>query len=267
MIGHSIFARNSRRRDCSDSDSHGGGDGANTMSSDTQTQTDAERRMTKKVDIVCYLDNPDELTRRQFADEIADDRDMFEREEVTHDNRDVYLVHGSGKDKLYSCDADEAQAKDWGDFEVEISGDVETEMEFFHDPLAVMKSVFRDVIADSYPQEVIDERSWYAKPDGRVRDAEFNTKIRYYYDFERMPMLRHKSEIEQDDMYVDPDTDYLAVKVRAKIVDLPEDVFDVVNDELLGSAMTALGKHDLVRRVRVYDCESETKEAGVCFNI
>jgi len=267
MTAHSIFARNSRRRGYAVSASLGVGDGANTMATDSQTQTEAEQTVTKKVDIVCYLHNPGGLTRRQLADEIADGRDMFEREEVEKDNRDVYIEYGTTSGKLYSADPDELERLDTGDLDIRIEGDVDTEQEFVHDPVEVMRNRFVSVITDSYDESVLDEQSWTVRYKGKVLDDDWNRVISYRYEFERIPMLKHKDEITPDDMYVDPDDDFLALKVRAKIVNMPRDEFEIVNDELLGSAMTALAKDELVDRVRIYDCESKTKEQGVCFNI
>lgn len=267
MTAHSIFARNSRRRGYAVSASLGVGDGANTMATDSQTQTEAEQTVTKKVDIVCYLHNPDELTRRQLADQIDVSRDLFEREKVEKDNRSVYAEYGNTSERLYSHDPDELGRINTGDLHIRIEGDVETEQEFVHDPLDVMRKRFVPVITDSYDDTVLNEQSWSVHHRGKVIDDDYNKVISYGYEFERIPMLKHKDEITPDDMYVDPDDDFLALKVRAKIINMPRDEFEIVNDELLGNAMTALAKDELVDRVRIYDCESETKEQGVCFNI
>jgi len=267
MDRHSILARYSRRLLARFVPLPGVGDGATAMSEAKQTHDEPEEEVTKKVDIVCYLKNPDELTRRQFADEMAPARDMFQREEVTNDNRSVYLEAGGRREKLYQADPDYILEHETGDMNFEIEGSIETEQAYVHDPLNVVKSHFSDVIVDSYDEERLSELGWLRRSGTTIADENYNRKLRFTYEFVRMPMLKHKSEIRPDSMYVDPDEDYLAVKIRATIISLPRDQFDVVNDEFLGGAMKALARDDRVGKVRVYDCESETKEQGVCFNI
>jgi len=267
MTGMGILLRISRCAGMSVSDTRRAGDGATVMSANTETQTSEKSIRTKKVDVVCYLDNPSGLTRRQFADEKLADHDMFERDEFVEDEREVRVELNGRSEKLWSISPDAFEGVDTGDLDVEVTGEKKTEKRFVYDPLQPIKTEFASAIIRAYDDDVIEEQGWAVRSGGDVRGPEYNNVVGVTYEFERIPMLKHKSEIEPDDMYVDEDDDYLAVKVRFVLKELDPEEFDAANDDLLGNAMTELAKHALVRRVRVYDCESEMKETGVCFNV
>lgn len=238
------------------------------MSTTQDVSGNEEKSLTKKVDIVCYLNAEDGETRRQFAQRVGSDRDYFEKRHYTSEKERFFI---EAKDEEIGISEDQFEKLDgfgFGNARLVHEIEEEEKTRFKNKPKRPLTDELKDIfdgIRESWDEEL---EGWNTNHFSvKMREDDGDGSMHARTSFERMRMLKHQSEIEPDSMYVDDDEDYLAFKVTVKIRNVDEETMEFFNENLLNPMMTELGRHDWIDRVRTYDCEMKTEEKGVCFNI
>jgi len=238
------------------------------MSQTTETQTGDEPTVNKKVDIVCYLDREDGETRRQFADRVDADRDFFDKKVMTWAEEDYFIRTKESEVEIDEETYEELKDDSQTTHIVFKEGTEHEDEEYKFRPIRPLREM-RDDITDGVFGSWLDANPLWSRSNFSpyLYDADDDLTVRVGDGFKRMPMLKHKSEITPEDMYEDEDEEYLVYKVSVSLKGVPKSRLDEFDEEITGPIMQGLARHEWVDRVRLYDCEMETQEKGVCFNI
>lgn len=227
-----------------------------------------EQRINKKVDLVCYINREDGETRRQFADRVDESRDYFERDTTVTEDHTYKIVSDGESHEITEEFFNTLKNKDLG--EVELEHEIETyeNTDFVRDPEKPLRNMLDEMVYDIKPENggyPFDwENYWFGN---KIKTEDGSSVFGYTTSFTRMPMLKHQSEISQEDMYEDEDEEHLAFKIKIQYRDVTEDQLEWLDENIVGETMTRLGRHEWIDRVRTFDCEMEKKEKGVCWNI
>lgn len=200
-------------------------------------------------------------TFREWADEFDGSRDYFAM--TTNEYTNYYLNFPGGRLEMDEDEFEDLKDVDLGDASVT----AETTEKTAH---SVSKTKFSRMIRSDLLRDLPDEVAGYEQGglgNNQWRNSDGDNKVKIYRYAEEMPLLRHQSDIQPDDMYVDPDEEYPAVKLKIKVMDIPSEKMDEIDDKLIGKVMELLGRHSAVGRVRIAECEQQTKQKGVCLNI
>lgn len=225
------------------------------------TEEEAEAEYQKTVTVVAYIKDHDHLTPREYADERDEDTDYYNQREY---ERTKYRLQGPGIDKRIDEDEYENLAnRELG--ELEAKKITETERSFIFDPAGLTKKVLQEELAD------VDysPRAGFHWNNGRLKiqndDWDNLLSVRTYLDF--IGLLKHPSEISDDDPWEDEDEELLAHKFRFSIKNVNEAEMDEITSRIVEPAIERLSKRGDIERVRWMDCEVQMTEKGACYNI
>lgn len=231
------------------------------MSQAESQAPEPNRTVTKKVDVVAYLKDQTFDGWREWADYYDDTRDYFERRERERNN---YVLKGFGLDIDITKDQWEV-LKNQNLGRLSPVNQKEVEVKYSNRPREFVRDI-KDGICEALPDKVADFKRkstyWNYKWEDSDSDAYYNITS----NTDRLPMLKHPSEITVDDMF-EGDEALFAMKFKVKARNVTEEDLEELEEELTQPFITMIGRNELVDKVRVYECEQESKEEGVCFNI
>lgn len=217
--------------------------------------------VTKKVDVVAYLADQDHSGWREWANEHDDERDYFERKETEHTR---HYLKGFGKQvKIDEEVFDRFEGQNIGNLNLE--KETETSSRYKRRPQSSIIRDIRDELAGELPDEVEDyKQDSYLKR--KYVDEGGNTVIHINKGTDRLPMLKHPSEITPEDMY-EGDEQLFAAKFKIRVKNVTPEELAIIDDKVVSEFIKLAGRHWAFDRVRVYECEQENKQEGVCFTI
>jgi len=200
--------------------------------SESQEVSAVEAEVTKKTDLVFYLNTDGEETRRQFAQRVDDNKDYFDTRDREYTNSTYFIVANGERHELGEDTYNGLRGANLGDANLHETEEKKVDDSWRHQPKTPLKELAGDVIRRAFEEADDAPGGWAMSPYlTRIDDASGDTKLRVRTSFERIPMLRHKDEIEPDDMYEDEDEDYLAFKLKIIARKLPGDELEWVDDE------------------------------------
>jgi hypothetical protein len=224
----------------------------------------SEKKMSKTVNIVCYLKADSELGEREMMDNVDGDTDY--QETGTRSRDKWFAVTPSGVERIDKEVADVLKDAEGEDLMVaERTEDTEYHKNDSYDfKRAFKRDVFDDV--DVTPPSV-DNHSWYSHKvetdDGIIFKARAGTPS-------RMGLLKHPSEVEDPDsdgIWEDQDADLWALTLTVEVDGVTPTLFRFFDSTVIPSIKQECATHDWVQRTRVMDCSKEMTEEGACYDV
>lgn len=229
--------------------------------SESEPET-AEVELTKTVQIVGYL-KPDIGEVREWADSYDEEVDYFEQEVRDHVER--YLVAGELEKEIVSrSEWEQLVQVDLG--EAELVEKRNPEKVFTNDPPVAAESLAREIFTEKewiLPMGLEMDTYWLEVNGGGGRVA----NVFAYTD--DLPMLKHQSNIEpgSEDVFVDEEVEYPAVKYKVRIGTASKEVLEAVNNEVVSWFVKQLATHPEIEKVRFLDCEEQQTTKGACYRL
>lgn len=231
------------------------------MSAPKEMQQD-EQMVNKQVTVVGYTGETERDVRQWLADEVDDKFSERETNEI-----ETYTVNvGDVKMEVNEEQWKEVQKEDLDG--VSTSIDVEEEEVWSFATRKVAHNFRDDVWANNDDVDFGDicemASAYKATRDGKVLS---DTIVSVRASIKMTEMLVHPSEMEPGNVVVEDKPEQVAFKIKVKYKDVTQDEAEFLDDNTLQPIIEAMGHHDLVERVRWTDCEKQTVEKMVCYNI
>jgi hypothetical protein len=229
--------------------------------SESETQDPTEAEIDKTSTIIGYIP-ANYGSIREWADDIAE-RDYYET--YTSEDNTYWLVdeNSGDREEIAGSLYDKLQGN-LKNLRVEVETEETEEHSYRADRIS--SKIVSD-IEDCLPENVLtlEKRRFAGKP--RYKDSDGNTKVYIHAGVTQTPMLKHMEEQQADDVFVDEDEEYHAVRIRVKSKGLSEDEINAVDETVTAELMKELGRHDEIWKVRMAQCEKQTTEKGACLNL
>ena len=230
----------------------------------TADNTTKEKKMSKTVNIVCYLKADSDLEQRAVMDSLDVGNDYYEMGTTGRDR--WYAVTPSG---VRQIDEDVAEVlRDAEGENLMVAHRVE-ESECHKEGAYDFKRRFKDSVfegIDVTPPSV-DDQSWYNSKvetdTGVIFKGRADTPS-------RMGLLKHPSEVEDPDtdgVWEDKDADLWAMTLTLKVDSVSPTLFRFFDNQVIPDIKEACAKNDWVQRTRVMDCSKEMTEEGACYDV
>jgi len=220
-----------------------------------------DRTVDKTVQVVAYLADQSYEDWRTYADDHDDSVDYFEKD--TRENVSYYLT-GFGE----SVEISEEQYITFSQNNIglmSVRKEYDTDSEFINRPRRYVRSV-KNTALESMADDISDV---FEKPSSwrsRLEHVDSECYVSFFSDTRVMGMLKHQSEISEDDMFDDMEQK-MAMIFRINVKGASEDLMDYIDEAVIAGFIRVLSKSDEIAQIRVYDCEVETKEKGACFTL
>lgn len=230
------------------------------MSQSQPSTAEPERQITKTVQVAAYLTDQSYDSWREYVDDHDEDTDYFEK---THSERVNYFLTGFGEE----IPIDEEQYVKFRDNNIgnmSLKKESDSSEYWRHNPRDYVKSV-AGVICDSMADglEGFDNKTyWRTKFEHESRD----TKITVMSHTRKMGMLKHSSEATKNDLWENQEN-LMAMLFKIKISDASPGIVDYFDEVFVRGFIKTLSQSDEIAQIRMYDCESETTETGVCVSL
>jgi hypothetical protein len=226
--------------------------------------TTSEKKMSKTVNIVCYLRADSSLDERSMMDSLDDGSDYYET--GTREKDRWYAVTRSGVTEIGKTTAENIKAAEGEELMVACRTNT---TEFHNNDSYDFKRTFkRDVFdgVDVTPPSV-DDHSWYdhkvETDDGMIFKGRAGTPS-------RMGLLKHPSEVDDPDVdgiWDDKDADLWAMTLTVEVDSVTPTLFRFFDNNVIPDIKEACAKHGWVQRTRVMDCSKEMMEEGACYDV
>lgn len=224
-----------------------------------------DTEVNKTLTVVGYVINNAEVSPRHWADSYDQERDYWSRYRREYEDTTYYLRGEHFEEELEEEEYKELLGIDTGDLKVERQVEKDVREGYDYDPKKAAKTlkneIFNEILEPIGPLFEVQPTAWTLLK----KDDEGVCKVYSYC--EEMPMLKDHGEVSEENPYVDPDKELTVVKYRFRIQGVTEDELEVINEQVLGPFMAALGRHKQIKTIRMLDCEQKTTEKGVCLNI
>jgi len=227
----------------------------------TSDNTTQEKKMSKDVQLILYLNAGADTDKRMMMQNLDDSWDYgaIREKEISH----YTLIDG---DWYSEIDEDEYERlKHSLDGNVTAHEFVENREEHKHGGYDFSKGLARDILRDvntaPESQGVESTFTQRAKKDGetvfRVRNS--NPELK--------PMLEKKGENNDEVSWPDNGPEYWTVGLTLSVNKVKPSLYRHYDDNAIPNAILQATSHDAVDKVRVFDCEREYSESGVCHDI
>lgn len=228
------------------------------MSQAEPKQPEPDRTVNKQVQLIAYLSDQSYDDWRRYCQDHDDEVNYYERRTRETVSR---FLKGLGEEIRLSED----QFKKFRENDLGVLEAVETvdEKETWKtSPKDYVKSVLSTVIEAILSDLEPDWSKRYTW--GRdLEHSETDATISFSWDTRNIGLLKHRSEATEDDLFEDQKP-RMAMEFQLKLNDAPPEVADDFDERVATAFIKTLSKSDEVERVRMYDCERETSEKGVC---
>lgn len=230
------------------------------MTTNGSGQNIEEQKFEKTVQVVAYLNYPDDMSLRNIAADMRPGFDWYRREEFESETKVVNVMGLSHEvdDELHEAIS--------GANSGEITTDVitETRTPYEHSVRKLAKEVFND-LAENLPETILGEYS-YRSIFQTWENPDRETVVNVYRYADTMPMLKKPHKIEDDDLY-EGDKERPVLKYKIKVEAETEDDMDEIQVIIIDQVVDMLGNMNAVDTVRWYNCERIEKVSGSCINI
>jgi hypothetical protein len=221
-----------------------------------------EQMVNKQVTVVGYTGETERDVREWLADEVDDKYGLRETTEI-----ETHIVN------IGDVPVEVSEEK-WRDVQKQFLDEVSTTIDVEEEEdwkFATAKAAhnFRDDVwrnNDDVDFGDIGEitSAYKATRDGRVLS---DSIVRVSASVKMTEMLVHPTEMEPGNVVVEDEPEQVAFKLKVKYKDVTEEEAEFLDENVLQPIINAMGHHDLVERVRWTDCEKQTVEKMVCYNI
>ena len=220
-----------------------------------------EQEVNKTVTVMAYLKEQGYESKRECAADIDDRIDYFDKYE--DESHDYFIVDGKEKVEITEDLYERMANKDTG--ELIVRKVTETETNYSWGVNKAAKNTFGDTFEEL---ECMQEGKYETTLFGvGIKEPDGDNLCSVYRSLEHVPMLKHQSEIDGEDVYVDESESYYAIQLRFRMNGVTEETAEEVTDEFVEPAIKGVAKHPLVQKIRVMDCETKKTEKGACFRV
>lgn len=245
-----------------DSLSGTGNNGETTMA--TADHTTKEKKMSKTVNIVCYLKVDDDLDKREVMQELDSSLDYHSKSDYKRDR--WYLVTHKGVNTIDEETYENLKDVDSDDMMVchvpKVKKTHDNGTTQFRSNMT--KPVLRDIDMKPPGSDMRVSFNNRVKKDGR-------TLFRVRSDGpSTMGLLKHPSEVgdaENDDVWEDKEADHWVVTVTCKVDSVDPTTYRWFDNKVIPKVKQGMATHDWVQRTRVMDCSKEMTEEGACYDM
>lgn len=236
-----------------------------------QSQPDEpDQEITKRVVVVGYVQDCETVGTRFWANEYDDKTNYFERKERSTTKTTRKLKGGPIDLDLSREEFEELANMEVGDFELVHKEEEVQKEEWVNDPDDAAEKFLDDISGDLRThllQLFPDWEDRFVWTDWVLCNEDGDTTFRIYSYVEKMPLLKHQQEMSEDDPYVDEDEELTVVKFKIRVKNVTREDLEVIDSEFIEPFVTDFGRNSEISRVRIVDCEQETKEKGVCVRV
>lgn len=233
------------------------------MSKSVHTDDSTEKEINKTVTIVGYLKNQKHRTLRGACDSILD-VNMFEKERWSTTKR--FIFNDGEEVEVHEDEVWDALQSSVENQDILIEREV-TDDGYMYSTGKLSRSILDDVVDNVGFSDVDIGDYEYSSFGSKWRDDDGDMLVSIYKYTDTLGLIKHLENIDPDDPWEDEDAELYAVKYRVKYIEANEDQVKEVDEKIVEPFYRELSKLDCIGRVRMLDCEVETKEKGVCFNI
>ncbi len=221
-----------------------------------------EQTVNKQVTVVGYTGETERDVRDWLADEVDD---KFSLRETTENQTHIVNI-GDVPVEVSEDKWREVQKEDLDGVSTAIDSEEEEDWKFA--TVKAAHNLRNDVWRNNDDVDLGDigemASPYKATRDGRVLS---DSIVRVRARIKMTEMLVHPSEMEPDNVVVEDEPEQVAFKIKVKYKDVTEEEAEFLDDNVLQPIINAMGHHNLVERVRWTDCEKQTVEQMVCYNI
>ena len=231
-----------------------------TTMSNAQEQTTA-KNMSKDVQIVAYLKADADADKREVMASVTGNDDFLKTEDTQYEH--YRMVFNGGEKTISEDEYQYLKDQDLGG--VRLIHYTESRANHVKTTGGFRRSFRYDILSDvtmAMPSSDMETR-WGRKVmlnDRAVFEVSASGP-------DKMKMLKHQSEVESGEMFVDDDEKYWTLTIRCEVDGLKPSLYRWFDESVVPDIMQEVAKHDWVERTRVMDCEKEYSESGVCFNL
>mgnify|MGYP000114244477 CR=1 FL=1 len=230
----------------------------------TADNTTKEKKMSKTVNIVCYLKADSDEDERAVMDSLDDSTDYYK--EDTREIDTYYVVTRRG---VKEVDEDTAEMlRDAEGEELMVRRRTEETTSFTNNGWRFsgeLQSQCLDGVDKTPPSKDIEfEFSDKVKADGAyIFKARSDGPS-------KMGMLTHPSKVddpEEDGIWDDKDADLWVVTLTLEVRDVDPTTYRFYENKVIPKIKQQAAGHDWVERTRVMDCSKEMTEEGACYDV
>jgi len=230
----------------------------------TADHTTSEKKMSKTVNIVCYLKADSDLEEREMMDTVDSETDY--EETGTRSKDKWFAVTPSGVERVDKEAADVLKAAEGEQLMVAKRTE---EREYHKNDSYDFKRTFKRSIFDEVDPTPpsVEDHSWYdhkvETDDGVIFKARAGTPT-------RMGLLKHPSAIEDadsDSIWRNEDADMWAMTLTVEVDSVTPTLFRYFDRTVVPHIKGECATHHWVARTRVMDCSKEMTEEGACYDV
>lgn len=224
-------------------------------------QNETEVEVQKTVTIVGYLSDQSWGSWREWSDSVDEDKDYCEQDTKTETN---YKLKGRGfETHITESEYNTLRNNHTGELEV-VKEETETQSHKWGSQggKSVIKNEVKNALRNDSTLTAFNKKfgsSW--------ENDEGDTVFGLYTTAKDMGLLKHPSEMDEDDPWEDEDADLMAIRLKVNIRNVSEDVAETLSDGPVKTIIEVLKDNDHIGRVRWTDCETKKVEKGACYNI
>lgn len=224
-------------------------------------QENVEEEVQKTVTIVGYLADQDWGNWREWSDAVDGGRDYYETEQQATEQ---YLLRGRGFEKEISAEEYET-LKNNHTGELEPVHETTESQRMRFSSTGGKRLIKNDVAKRLKESDILSqlEKGFSNKWSKENGDKVFST----YSTTKDMGLLKHPSEMDNDNPWEDEEADLMAIRFKVNIKNTDEDLAEKLNDGPVKGIINTLKDNDHIGRVRWTDCETKRVERGACYNI
>lgn len=228
------------------------------MSQAETQQPEPERIVNKQVQLIAYLSDQSYDDWREYCQNYDLDTDYFEQRVREKTN---YYLYGFGE--KIKIDEDQFEKFDKNDTgRINVVKETDEKKSYKNRTSNYVKSVYStalEALLSDIDGDWKKEYSWSTSLVHKDTDA----KIWASFDTRVLGMLKHRSEATEDNLFED-NKQRMAMEFRIRLDDATPELVEFFDEEFITGIINILSKSDEIGRIRVYDCETETSEKGVC---
>jgi hypothetical protein len=227
-----------------------------------EATTGVEERMDKKVTLVGYTGET-EMDIREWLTENFEEDYTAQRIDKSYSH---YLLFDDVELEVNEDEFNAIQAKEPEG--VGFSVEEEEKTNHVHSTYKAASEI-RAQMGKNNPSVDLGDIGEWVREYKATRDGTYSTDmvVRFGRSIEYTDMLVHPSEMTVDNVVDGSEPAQIAFKFDVKYKQVTADEMDALDDKVLEPMIDFLSTHELIERVRWTDCEKQTVEQMVCFDI